>query len=133
MKVCTKCKIEKDLSEFIKDKTTKSGIGGKCKSCANEYVKKHYKANSQKQLKFRTEFLKAKEDGYHYVYLLPKENYVGCTKNVYVRMYGHRALKRDTSGYIILGRFNDRDEALRLETSYHNNGYTGKHAFNVYK
>jgi hypothetical protein len=33
MKVCTKCKIEKDLSEFYETKTTKDGYTYNCKNC----------------------------------------------------------------------------------------------------
>ena len=37
VKVCTKCKIEKELSEFYKDKSTKDGLTCKCKSCGKQY------------------------------------------------------------------------------------------------
>lgn len=33
MKLCTKCKIEKELSEFNKNKNTKDGLSYYCKSC----------------------------------------------------------------------------------------------------
>ncbi len=33
MKICTKCKIEKDENEFCKDKGSKNGLQGWCKSC----------------------------------------------------------------------------------------------------
>jgi hypothetical protein len=36
-KVCTKCKIEKDLCEFRKDKTKTDGHYSSCKSCKLEY------------------------------------------------------------------------------------------------
>ena len=34
-KVCTKCKIQKRLTEFYKDKSNKSGYHSHCKSCQN--------------------------------------------------------------------------------------------------
>ena len=34
-KVCTKCKIEKSLTEFHKDKSNKSGYCSSCKTCKN--------------------------------------------------------------------------------------------------
>lgn len=45
MKVCTECKIEKDLSEF--DKKSNGYISGYCKSCRKEKLKKHYLDNKQ--------------------------------------------------------------------------------------
>jgi hypothetical protein len=44
IKVCYKCKVEKDLSEFGKDKSKKYGLNSECKSCKREY----YKANKEK-------------------------------------------------------------------------------------
>jgi hypothetical protein len=147
MKICNTCKIEKDFSEFHKGKCSPGNPDGyqyKCKACVKTYYqanrerhieinKGYYKDNKEKKLEYTKKYIKSKEDGYCYVYLLPKENYVGCTNNVYMRMCNHRSVNRDTSGYIVLGRFKDRDEALRLETSYHDKGYAGKHAFNCYK
>jgi hypothetical protein len=41
MKICTKCKIEKEDSEFHKDKRSKDGFRYECKVCAKEYGKKY--------------------------------------------------------------------------------------------
>lgn len=38
MKICFKCGDEKELNEFNKDKTTKSGYNAKCKSCCKKYL-----------------------------------------------------------------------------------------------
>ena len=48
MKKCTKCGIEKPLSEFYKQKSGKNGFRADCKKCANSYTnanweKYHYK------------------------------------------------------------------------------------------
>lgn len=51
MKICTKCKIEKDLSEFRKKKTCKDGLNNVCKTCCREYGKDHYKSNKDKYIK----------------------------------------------------------------------------------
>lgn len=45
-KVCTKCKIEKNFSEFNKRSASKDGLQHKCKSCESIY----YKSNSEKIL-----------------------------------------------------------------------------------
>ena len=39
MKICNKCKIEKDFSEFYKNKTTKDGYRNDCILCKKEYDK----------------------------------------------------------------------------------------------
>lgn len=50
MKVCYKCKIEKELNDFSKDKTRKDGFSNRCKKCQRIYIlenkdtlKKYYK------------------------------------------------------------------------------------------
>ena len=60
MKVCTKCKEEKKLTEFDKDKDKKDGLTYRCKSCrkkyrqANkEYFKEYYQANKEKVKEYR--------------------------------------------------------------------------------
>ena len=44
-KICTKCGIEKELSEFYKDKSTKTGLTNNCKLCRNKYSKKYNDQN----------------------------------------------------------------------------------------
>jgi hypothetical protein len=71
VKICTKCKIEKELSEFYKDKITKDGLTYKCKSCGKQYrqanrkndkkyrqthkekIKQYYQANKEKIKEYR--------------------------------------------------------------------------------
>ena len=54
MKKCSKCKIEKDLSEFWKHKINKDGLRNICKECVRKYKKennkhmKEYSKNWQK-------------------------------------------------------------------------------------
>lgn len=129
MKKCNKCNQEKDYSEFSKCKANLDGYQSKCKACAKVY----FKANKEKIVKQSKDINLGKKDGYYSVYLLPYEHYVGTTDNVYHRMCGHRSIERDTSSYIILGRFKQRNEALQLEKIYHSEGYIGKHIKNAYK
>ena len=37
MKTCTKCKVEKELKEFIKNKNNNGGLLHQCKSCVKVY------------------------------------------------------------------------------------------------
>ena len=47
-KVCGKCGINKDISEFTKDKSKPSGVRSWCKQCAVEYRKNYDKVNKDK-------------------------------------------------------------------------------------
>ena len=48
MKICRRCKLEKDLSNFAKKGT---GTQPYCKECQNEYTQAHYKKNRDVYLK----------------------------------------------------------------------------------
>jgi hypothetical protein len=41
MKTCSKCKLEKELLDFHKNKNSKDGFCEKCKKCKNDYSKKY--------------------------------------------------------------------------------------------
>ena len=50
MKICSKCKVEKDSSEFNKCSKHLDGLRCECRSCQAEYRKKHFEKNREKQL-----------------------------------------------------------------------------------
>lgn len=63
-KICTKCKISKDLSEFSKDKYKSDGYVSRCKSCGKEYReanKDRFKAWNAEHYKNNPEIHKAKK------------------------------------------------------------------------
>ena len=47
-KVCSKCKVEKDLGEFYKNSSKKDGLCDRCKSCNASYMADYYAKNSEK-------------------------------------------------------------------------------------
>lgn len=51
-KICKKCKIEKSLEDFPKNKTFTSGRENRCKTCASEY----YQINKDKIRKKQKEY-----------------------------------------------------------------------------
>jgi hypothetical protein len=75
MKVCKKCKEEKELSLFSKDKRKKDGHRYQCKKCINEYYennkeywkeyrennKEYYENNKQKKIKRQVEYVKQRK------------------------------------------------------------------------
>ena len=48
MKICPRCKEEKPLSEFYKNKRNKDGLQHACKVCKSVYDSKYYKENIDK-------------------------------------------------------------------------------------
>ncbi|HUS49078.1 MAG TPA: hypothetical protein VMZ91_02880 [Candidatus Paceibacterota bacterium] len=48
IKICTKCKIEKEIDDFHKDKNHKDGHSYICKQCKRGYWKKYSKENKEK-------------------------------------------------------------------------------------
>lgn len=48
-KICNKCKEEKDICEFTKDKRSKNGFGYTCKVCHNKHSKL-YRDNNQEKI-----------------------------------------------------------------------------------
>ena len=53
MKKCNKCNIEKELTEFHKNKASKDGLHTQCKSCRSEREKEHYQQNKEQRRKYR--------------------------------------------------------------------------------
>jgi len=47
-KICSKCKVEKDVGEFYKDRTAKCGLNGRCRLCDAALVKKWRDENPEK-------------------------------------------------------------------------------------
>ena len=52
LKKCSKCKKNKSLSDFTKDKSRKDGLCNTCKLCRNIRQKKYYEINRSKRLKY---------------------------------------------------------------------------------
>lgn len=48
MKICTKCDLEKAITEFHRDKSRKDGLANRCKPCVIAHVKQYYTNNRSK-------------------------------------------------------------------------------------
>jgi len=61
MKKCTKCGVQKPLSEFHKDKATKTGVRSNCKQCYSLFHTQYYENNIEKvKAKNKKQWLKRK-------------------------------------------------------------------------
>lgn len=61
-KICTKCKIEKELTDFHKDKKNKDGFSNRCKECAREYSKRYRKENKERLINNKKIYRKVNKD-----------------------------------------------------------------------
>lgn len=50
MKICSSCKVNKNLSEFPPNKNNRDGFNKKCRDCYNQYMKFYYEKNKIKHL-----------------------------------------------------------------------------------
>ena len=62
MKKCTKCKVDKEITEFSKDKRRKDGLYSSCKLCNKEYHKEHNKEYYKKNKDKIKEYYKKNKD-----------------------------------------------------------------------
>ncbi len=58
MKTCSKCKIEKPLSEFYKDKYKRDGLSCACKMCKDDHSKIVYAQNKEKIAEYNKNYQK---------------------------------------------------------------------------
>jgi len=97
MKVCGKCKIEKDESEFGKNKTTKDGLRCYCKKCEREWqlnsenCQKYLKSDKLKELK------KISNKKY-----MKSEKYAICRKSEKYKSYMKQYRKSEKGKNILL-------------------------------
>lgn len=50
MKICTKCKLNKNLNQFKKSKKGKNGLHSWCHDCNRQYRRDHYRKNTELRL-----------------------------------------------------------------------------------
>lgn len=71
MKICTKCEIEKPLSEFSKMSTAPNGLHYWCKLCMKEYKRGYYAKNNERLKSRMREYYKEnreKHSDYYHAY-----------------------------------------------------------------
>lgn len=95
-KVCSKCKEEKEVCEFVKDATKKSGYKSQCKFCNNIAAKK-YRNNNQEKLKIvRKKYNTENSEKI----LLQVKNYYEKNKNKIIKYkVDYRRKKRNSNSF----------------------------------
>ena len=70
MKTCSKCKIEKELTDFYKKSVSKDGYRSECKDCSNKYTQenkesiKEYSKKRYESVKDTSDFKKMRKNWY---------------------------------------------------------------------
>lgn len=93
MKICSKCKTEKAISEFEKDSSKKDGHKYQCKTCRNAYRKSYEKGHPVRAQYVRNRIVdrratvrRMKEEspctdcGIHYPYYVMQYDHIGTDK-----------------------------------------------------
>jgi predicted restriction endonuclease len=62
LKVCSKCKTLKPISEFNKNKQTKDGLCVWCRVCNNRHRKEHYMRTREFSAQYRKEYYEKHKD-----------------------------------------------------------------------
>lgn len=115
MKVCNKCKIEKELTEFYKDLNKKDKLTTYCKICKKQTIKKYQEANKDKikqYLKNNEIKIKAREKQY---YIKNRKNILKQKKERYAD------IKEYKLEYQKKYRKNNEEVLRKKHTEYGNN------------
>lgn len=107
--VCSKCKVVKPVSEFHIDRGRASGLQRYCKAC-----KKAVDVHGKKEF-----------SGYFILYYLPKERYIGMTKNFTKRKARHKENGKNIKYAFIVLKTKKMKLAHLVETILHMLGFNG--------
>lgn len=87
MKICSKCKQEKSLTEFPKNKAYKDKHSNQCKQCYSKYSKERYNNNKEEWIK--NVLQRNKQDGerskYMSQYFKQNKEQIYDTRNKYIK------------------------------------------------
>lgn len=83
MKKCSACKLEKNLNEYCKNRTKKSGLHDACKSCEKQRVKQYEKEHKEERVKYREEHKEERAKYYKQWYENNKEEKAEYQKQWY--------------------------------------------------
>lgn len=84
MKVCSKCKVEKEYSEFYKGKTYIDGYQGNCKDCLRTYRKENKENRSEKAKIWRSKNLKKIKEIKKIYYIKNRDNLLEKMRGEYI-------------------------------------------------
>ena len=116
MKKCTKCLIDKELSEFNKSNKTKDGRRERCRYCQNSDSKKYYQDNKDYFEKFKRDWNSNNPNYMKEYYQDNKEKIKEYNKGYYLN--NKEIILNNNSRYYFL---NKESVIKRLSIYYYNN------------
>lgn len=89
------------------------------------YRKVYGEANKEELKAYK----EAAKDGFYTVYYLQEEHYVGMTTTLQYRLTKHKSEhNRHIEDVEIIGKYETKSEALRVEAALHSMGYLGRNS-----
>ena len=124
---------EEERKEYRRKHNRRYRLAHKEKIAANR------EANREKQAAYReankdkqVAYMEAKKDGLYTVYYLKEDHYAGMTTNLTYRLYQHKNVyNRHIEDVEVIGRYQTKEGAARVEAALHSMGYLGRHP--IYK
>jgi hypothetical protein len=107
MKRCSKCKLEKDVSEFTKNKSRSDGLALQCKSCIKTGYDQHKHRYREKQKEYRKENRESIRVKNRERYSLEKSREYGNSLKGKFSSYKSNAKQRDISFNITFEEFTE--------------------------
>ena len=84
-------------------------------------------ANKERKVAYDKDYWEAQKDGLYTVYYLKEEHYVGMTTSLFKRLLKHKSKKnRHMKDVEIIGKYQTKEEAARVEAALHSMGYLGR-------
>ena len=131
-KVCCKCKQQKSISEFYKNKNKKDGLRCECKKCSNWYSEQYYAKNpdhyTQKRMKNRLEIIK-----YASQYRSKNENKIKIKKySKQYKLQNQDKIKKFNKQYYLRNKnkFKQKNKQYRLKKIDKINQYNKQYRLN---
>jgi hypothetical protein len=121
MKSCSQCKIEYDLSNFNKDKSSKDGLRSNCRNCAKEYREK----NKDKQKEYREKNKERYSEKWKEIYYSDKT--IKQQKNSLYYEKNKEKVKEKSKSYYS----NNCDKKIAYQKEYQQNNKTKRNKYLV--
>ena len=120
MKVCSKCKVEKELTEFSKNSRSKDGLRCNCKECNAVYKKLYHQKNRDKLVEYSKEYNKNNKDKskeYSKNYRKNNKNKISNYQKEYREKYKEE-FKEKRFNYVIKNKEKISDYRLKNKKKY---------------